>query len=174
MKIPKQAYTIEFKELAVKRIKDGQNVSRVCRELGLSDQVLRNWVKAAEGKLNGAGGRMVTPEEMKFSRLRAENLRLKQENEIQKKRRRNSQGCCVKYAWIAAQGKSFPLTEMRDVLNVSVSGYRAWKRGGTPDRKRLTDSQTLALICSIHAYATLGRRNFGGSSQCSTTVAEWC
>ena len=29
MKIPKQAYTIEFKELAVKRIKDGQSVSRV-------------------------------------------------------------------------------------------------------------------------------------------------
>jgi transposase-like protein len=36
MKIPKQAYTIEFKELAVKRIKDGQSVSKVCKELGLS------------------------------------------------------------------------------------------------------------------------------------------
>ena len=86
MKIPKQAYTTEFKELAVKRIKDGQSVSRVCRELGLSDQTLRNWVKAAaEGKLNGAGGRVVTPEEMALSRLRAENLRLKRENEILKK-----------------------------------------------------------------------------------------
>ena len=85
MKIPKQAYTIEFKELAVRRTKDGQSVSRVCRELGLSDQTLRNWVKAAaEGNLNGAG-RMVTPEEMELSRLRAENLRLKRENEILKK-----------------------------------------------------------------------------------------
>ena len=86
MKIPKQAYTIEFKELAVRRVKDGQSVSRVCRELGLSDQTLRNWVKAAaEGNLNGAGGRVVTPEEMELSRLRAENLRLKRENEILKK-----------------------------------------------------------------------------------------
>ena len=86
MKIPKQAYTIEFKELAVKRIKDGQSVSTVCKELGLSDQTLRNWVKAsAEGKLAGAGGRIVTPEEMELSRLRAENLRLKRENEILKK-----------------------------------------------------------------------------------------
>ena len=86
MKIPKQAYTTEFKELAVKRIKDGQSVSMVCKELGLSDQTVRNWVKAAaEGKLNGAGGRVVTPEEMEFSRLRAENLRLKRENEILKK-----------------------------------------------------------------------------------------
>ena len=58
----------------------------VCQELGLSDQTVRNWVKAAaEGKLNGAGGRIVTPEEMELSRLRAENLRLKRENEILKK-----------------------------------------------------------------------------------------
>ena len=86
MKIPKQAYTTEFKELAVKRIKDGQSVSVVCKELGLSDHTVRNWVKAAaEGKLAGAGGRVVTPEEMELSRLRAENLRLKRENEILKK-----------------------------------------------------------------------------------------
>ena len=38
MKIPKQAYTIEFKELAVRRVKDGQSISQVCRELGLSDR----------------------------------------------------------------------------------------------------------------------------------------
>ena len=86
MKIPKQAYTTEFKELAVKRIKDGQSVSMVCKELGLSDQTVRNWVKAAaEGKLNGAGGRVVTAEEIELSRLRAQNLRLKRENEILKK-----------------------------------------------------------------------------------------
>lgn len=93
MKISKQAYTIEFKELAVKRIKDGQSVGKVCKELGLSDQTVRNWVKAAaEGKLSGAGGKVVTPEEMELSRLRAENLRFKRENEILKKRRRTSQG----------------------------------------------------------------------------------
>ena len=86
MKIPKQAYTTEFKELAVKRVKEGQSVGTVCKELGLSDQTVRNWIKAAaEGKLNGAGGRIVTPEEMELSRLRAENLRLKRENEILKK-----------------------------------------------------------------------------------------
>ena len=86
MKIPKQAYTTEFKELAVKRIKDGQSVSKVCKELGLSDQTLRNWVKAAaEGRLGGAGGKVVTPEEMELSRLRVENLRLKRELEIIKK-----------------------------------------------------------------------------------------
>ena len=57
----------------------------------------------------------------------------------------------MKYAWMTAQGKAFPLSEMCKVLDVSLSGYRAWKRGGKPDRQRLTDSQMLALIRAIHA-----------------------
>lgn len=57
----------------------------------------------------------------------------------------------MKYAWIDVERKSFDLAELCAVLNVSVSGYRAWKRGGKPDRKRLTDAQMLALIRSIHA-----------------------
>lgn len=86
MKIPKQAYTTEFKELAVKRVKDGQTAGAVAKELGLIEQTLRNWVKAsAEGRLQGAGAKVVTPEEMELSRLRAENIRLKRENEILKK-----------------------------------------------------------------------------------------
>jgi transposase len=86
MKRPTQADTAEFKELAVKRVEDGQGVSKICKELGLSDQTLRNGIKAvAEGRLAGAGGRVVTPEEMELSRRRAENLRLKRENEILKK-----------------------------------------------------------------------------------------
>jgi transposase len=86
MKIPKQEYTAAFKELAVKRVHGGQTVGAVARDLGLVEQTLRNWVKAAAaGKLNGAGSKAVTPEEMELSRLRAENIRLKRENEILKK-----------------------------------------------------------------------------------------
>jgi transposase len=86
MKIPMREYTTEFKELAVKRIKEGLTAGAVSKELGVSDQTLRNWVKAAAaGKLNGAGAKVVTPEQMELSRLRTENGRLKRENEILKK-----------------------------------------------------------------------------------------
>jgi transposase len=85
-KIPKQEYTAEFRELAVKRVKSGQTVGAVAKELGLIEQTLRNWVKAFdEGKLNGPGSKQVTPEQMELSRVRAENIRLKRENEILKK-----------------------------------------------------------------------------------------
>jgi transposase InsO family protein len=57
----------------------------------------------------------------------------------------------VKYAWIDAQREEYGVDEMCHVLDVSESGYRSWKRGGKPQRKRLTDAQMLALIQSIHA-----------------------
>ena len=86
MKIPRQEYTAEFKELAVKRANAGQSVASLARELGLIEQTLRNLVTAAKaGKLNGAGAKPVTPEQMELSRLRSENMRLKRECEILKK-----------------------------------------------------------------------------------------
>ena len=92
MKIPKQEYTAEFKELAVKRVKDGMTPGAAAKELGLIEQTRRNWVMAAAaGRLNGTGAKVVTPEQMEFSRLRAENVRLKLENEMLKKQ--NSR-CC--------------------------------------------------------------------------------
>jgi transposase len=84
LKIPKQEYTTEFKVLAVKRVKAGEGIARVARELGLIDQTLRNWVKAAKaGKLDAGKG--VTAEQMEMSRMRAENARLRMEVEILKK-----------------------------------------------------------------------------------------
>ncbi len=46
-----------------------------------------------------------------------------------------------------AQSKKFALAAM---LDVSISGYRAWKRGCTFDRKRPAADQTLAMIRAIH------------------------
>ena len=37
------------------------------------------------------------------------------------------------------------------LLAVSLSGFRAWLRGGSADRKRLTDAQLVALMGAVHA-----------------------
>ena len=85
-KIPKQEYTAEFKELAVKRVKSGETVGAVARDLGLVEQTLRNWVKSAKaGKLHAPGAKTVTPEQMELSRVRAEIARLRMENSILQK-----------------------------------------------------------------------------------------
>ena len=86
MKIPRQEYTAEFKEWAVKRVNDGLTAGAAAKELGLVEHTRRNGVKAAAaGTLQGVGATVVTPEQMERSRLRAENVRLKRENEILKK-----------------------------------------------------------------------------------------
>jgi transposase len=86
-KIPKVAYTLEFKLEALRRVRGGEPVRKVAREIGIPEQSIRNWVKAqATGKLGGVeGGKPITPEQMEISRLRAENARLKMEMEIVKK-----------------------------------------------------------------------------------------
>lgn len=85
-KIPKQSYTDEFKQAAVKLVESGQRPAEVARQLGVSEQTLGNWRKSAKaGKLVKRGGKPITPEQMELSRLRAENQRLKMEMEILKK-----------------------------------------------------------------------------------------
>jgi putative transposase len=57
----------------------------------------------------------------------------------------------VKFAWIDTQCRQYPLSALCEVLDVSVNGYRAGKRGGTLERQRLSDAQLLTLIRTIHA-----------------------
>jgi transposase len=86
-KIPKQSYTVEFKQEAVRQVeKEGKSPAQVARELGIAEQTLGNWRKAYKaGKLAAGTGKPVTPEQMEVSRLKAENSRLKMEVEILKK-----------------------------------------------------------------------------------------
>ena len=86
MNIPRQAFTLEFRELAVEKVKSGQSIAGTARELGLNQQTLRNWVKAAsKGELKGPKSASVTQEQMELSRLRAELIRTQRELEIIKK-----------------------------------------------------------------------------------------
>src|SRR5438270_13794328 len=86
-RIPNAAYTLEFKLQAWRRVRGGEPVRRIAREIGVPEQSIRNWVKAqAEGKLGSTEKeKRITPEQMEISRLRAENARLKMQMEIVKK-----------------------------------------------------------------------------------------
>ena len=79
-------YTLEFKLEAVRMVKGGQSQAAVSKILGIADQTLNNWVRAAQqGRLGGADSRPVSAEQMEIARLRAELARVKMEREILKK-----------------------------------------------------------------------------------------
>ena len=84
VKIPRKAYTLEFKQEAVRLVESGQRVSEAARSLGVVEQTLSNWVKAHRaGKLKEVPGKAgVTAEQMEISRLRAELARVKMERDI--------------------------------------------------------------------------------------------
>jgi len=57
----------------------------------------------------------------------------------------------VKYAWIEKHVARWPVGVMCEVLEVSLSGLRAWRGGGRRRPERLTDAELLKLIRAIHA-----------------------
>ena len=78
-------YTLEFKEEAVRLVTGGERMATVARNLGLSEQTLHNWVKAAgNGGLKSSATPAVSAEQMEISRLRTELSRVKMERDILK------------------------------------------------------------------------------------------
>src|SRR3954468_7874161 len=60
-------YTLEFKEEAVRLVNSDERVAAVARNLGLSEQTLHNWVKAAgNGRLKSSATPIVSAEQMEI------------------------------------------------------------------------------------------------------------
>lgn len=81
----KPPYPPEFRREAVQLTRASErSIAQVARDLGISNQTLRNWIKQADvdaGKREG----LSTEEREELRRLRRENRTLLQEREILKK-----------------------------------------------------------------------------------------
>ncbi len=85
-KRPRRSFTEEFKAGAVRLVLDeGKTVSRVGRDLDVSQSVVGNWVKQARAdRSNGKTG-LTTEERAELAQLRRENRTLRMERDILKK-----------------------------------------------------------------------------------------
>ncbi len=79
-------YPPEFKREAVRLVHSSPNrsVARIARELGVSDNSLRNWIKRFEIDQGEREG-LTTEEREELKKLRKENKVLRQEREILRK-----------------------------------------------------------------------------------------
>jgi transposase len=86
--MPRKTYTREFKLQALRMMTDpGLSVAEVARRLGVRENLLRNWKKAAKEQGPDAfpGHGHPTPAEDELRQLRAEVHRLRAERDLLKK-----------------------------------------------------------------------------------------
>src|SRR5215212_6385794 len=84
----RRTYTREFKIEAVKLVtQEGYSIAEAARSLDVGETLLRSWKVAfqAEGEQAFPGNGRLPAVEEELRRLRAENLRLRQERDILKK-----------------------------------------------------------------------------------------
>ena len=76
----RRRFSLEFKREAVRLFRDsGKGISQIARELGITPVMLRTWEDMVEAEEKTGLG----PDELEeLKRLRKENARLKEENEI--------------------------------------------------------------------------------------------
>ena len=76
----RRRFSVEFKREAVKLFRDSdKGISQVARELGITPVMLRSWVDLVESEEKTG---LSTEDLDELKRLRKENARLREENEI--------------------------------------------------------------------------------------------
>ncbi|PLX88685.1 MAG: hypothetical protein C0614_02325 [Desulfuromonas sp.] len=161
-RIPRQFFTLEFKEEAVSLVVDGGlTVAEVGRRLSVSQQTLRNWIKKhSTTGLNTHGSHNVSELEAEVSRLRKELAEARLEKEILKKANGvPCKGAAGRYAMIDELRKEqgFSVDPMCRTLGVSKSGYYAWKNR-KPSARKQEDERLKVAIRAAHER---GRGTYG-------------
>ncbi|MCL7488872.1 MAG: IS3 family transposase [Desulfobulbaceae bacterium] len=152
MKRKRKKYTQEFKEEAVKLITEqGYKITEAARNLGVDGNMLGRWKREIEGGGDDVSGLQGgTAMQAELNRLRKENKRLKMEREILKKgsgllRERNE----LKYQFVDAEKKSYPIALICAVIRISRSGYYAWRKRDKSLRQREND-RLIPIVKAAH------------------------
>src|SRR3954471_21703869 len=147
----RRRFTAEYKAEAVKRLEEsGKGLQQVADELGVQANQLRGWRNEHLAIGSAEALARQKAEAAELARLRRENKRLEQENEILKRAAAffAGGGRLMRYRFVAAERAAFPVRTLCRVAGVAASGFYAWLRRG-PGRRRRDDRRVSERIAAI-------------------------
>ena len=147
-RIPKRRYTAEFRAEAVKLV---VGLAEAARRLDFPAKSLANWVRGVRagkpvqgpratgdgpgGREHAAAGGVCAAEDGARDSPKGGGIL--------------REGCAVRYAFIEAHRVCYPVPMMCELLEVSRSGYHAWRRRG-PSPREVENTRLLTQIRAIH------------------------
>src|SRR5215208_521929 len=146
-------YSKEFRAEAVRLLRSsGRSIPQLARELGCSEQSLRNWSRQVDVDAGDAEG-LTTDEREELRRLRREEpdpRRGARHPEKSGGLLRQGQRDPVRiFGFIAAKKAEHSISIMCRVLGVSRSGFHAWQ-GRKPSARAVEDQRLTVRIAEIH------------------------
>ncbi|MFI5297400.1 MAG: IS3 family transposase [Polyangiales bacterium] len=156
----RRKFTPEFKADAVRLCAPGgKSPGEVARQFDLSESSVRKWVNQAEADASPTPTDLLTTaERTELSELRRRVKRLEMEREIPKKSGGLlREGERVRFAFVFEWKAHWPVAVICEVLDVSCSGYYAWKV--RPEAARVRDDAR--LLVEIKAAQQTGKGTYG-------------
>ena len=131
-KLPRTQYSQEFREQLVQFFKEsGLTLVEAAKRLSLPKGTLKNWIYAdKQGDLATVGKyqKLLSELELELSRVKRELAEVKMERDfIKKVCDLFREGVAVRYGLIESMRQTYPVALMCRVLNVSESGFHAWR-----------------------------------------------
>ena len=135
----RRSYPLEFRRRIVELVRVGRRPGELAREFEPTVESINRWVKQADRDEGRLADGFTTQEREEIRRLRRENRQLKRgAGDTGKSRGLVCTGGQLDpirgYEFVRAHQAHYPVATQCRLLDVSTSGYYAWRRRGTSAR----------------------------------------